>query len=78
MKLDELINKLSSEPLIENKYCIGRASDNKYCIMQENSEWVTFYYERGCKDRLKRYVNEEEACIAFYETLMKVKSRMLK
>lgn len=78
MKLEELKNKLLSETLIENKYCIGRASDNKYCIMQDNGEWVTFYYERGCKDRLKRYESEEDACTAFYEILIKVKNRMIK
>lgn len=78
MNLEELKTKLSQENLIKDKYYIGRASDNKYCIVCENNEWSTFYYERGRKTRLKSYTTESDACIAFYECMMKVKERLLR
>ncbi len=78
MKIDELINKLKSEPLLEKEYCIGDFDDNRECIMKENDEWIIFFYERGSRNLLKKFTNEEEACNAFYERLMRIKNRMLK
>lgn len=75
MNLEELKIKLSQEPTIKNKFFIGRPSDNKYCIIYENNEWSTFHYERGRKTILKTYTNESDACVAFYERMMKAKER---
>lgn len=78
LTLEELKIKLSREELIKDKYSIAHASDNKYCVVCENKEWSTFYYEKGQRTRLKRYAAEPEACAAFYECMMTVKERLLK
>ena len=75
MNLEELKTKLEQEPLLKNKYFIGRPSDNKYCIVFENNEWLTFYFERGQRTRLKIYTTELAACTAFYESMMIIKER---
>jgi len=78
MNLNELKSKLEQEPLLKDKYFIGRASDNKDCLVCEENKWMTFYYERGRKLKLKTYDNETEACAAFWDCMMEVKELILK
>jgi len=75
MNLEELKNKLYQETTIKNKYFIGRPSDNRYCLVFEDNKWMTFYYERGRKLRLKTYDTEIEACTAFWDYMMEIKER---
>lgn len=78
MNLEELKIKLSQEDLIKDKFHIGQAFDNRFCIVCENNVWSTFHYERGRRTILKTYTNESDACTAFYERMMKAKERILR
>ena len=86
MNLNELISKNCKKPICDcskdlclYRFCeVGRASDNKDCLVCEENKWMTFYYERGRKLKLKTYDNETEACAAFWDCMMEVKELILK
>lgn len=73
MKLNELKEKLKPYKELENKMFFGRASDNKYCIIEENKKWLVFFYERGTRCALKEFNDEESACEYYYIKLNKIR-----
>ena len=75
MNINELKEKLEIYKELENKMFFGRASDNRYCIMKENDKWISFYYEKGNRLRLKEFNDEESACEYYYIELNKVRIR---
>lgn len=61
------VQKLKSElnKLGVSKSCsiLGQKYPNEsYCLMYENSLWIYYYSERGCRSNLKKFESEEEAC----------------
>jgi hypothetical protein len=45
--------------------CVGEA-EMCYCIARDDdSRWSVFYMERGCRDRLREFTDEQAACLEF-------------
>ncbi len=45
--------------------CVGEA-EYCYCIVRDDDcLWSVFYRERGCRDRLREFTDEQSACLEF-------------
>jgi len=74
--MEELLNELQNNKEL-NIYSAGinRVSDNRYCIIKNDSVWQVFYYERGTKRNLKEFTDEKEACNYFKNLVLEQNER---
>jgi hypothetical protein len=78
MKVDDLKVKLDKLGISSNAYHLyGPGSGDEYCIEHGPKGWIIYYHERGNKDIIGIYDNEEEACEFFLKTISKDKSTRL-
>jgi len=62
-------NELKNNNIPKSAYSIGKIEDENLCLLKENEIFEVFYYERGLKNSLKKFLNEEAACHYFVEEL---------
>ena len=70
MNLTELKIKLQEIGISELAYSFAGGLPNEaYCLTKTDSGWEIYYSERGNKNGLKKFVNEQDACDYFFSTL---------
>lgn len=62
--IKSLMNFLEKLNIPHYEYSVGYAED-AICIEKEEDNWIVYDGERGNKFQLKRFNNEQEACIEF-------------
>lgn len=68
----ELQNRLISENIVQHLYSFKDVFPNEaICLIEVNGEWEVYYSERGNKNGLRVFKNEEEACQFFYDWTIK-------
>ena len=68
----ELQTRLISENIIQDLYSFKTTFPNEaFCLIEANGKWEVYYSERGNKNGLKIFENEEEACQYFYDWAIK-------
>ena len=68
MKVENLAKELANVGIPSNMYSINRDKDEHYCIVQVgmvNKTWEVYYSQRGNKDELFIFKDENEACEYF-------------
>lgn len=75
MKVAELKFKLDELGISPSAYHLyGPGSDDEYCIEHGPKGWTVYYHERGGKDIIGFYDDEEEACNIFLKKIVQDKS----
>lgn len=41
----------------KNYYSLGRERNERTCIIEEDNEWIVFYFEKGSREDLHRFFN---------------------
>ena len=59
--LDALHRELERLGVPQNHYSLGRARDERTCLMRDGNSWITFFFERGRMEDVKRFTAFEEA-----------------
>lgn len=76
MNTQELKNILYQQGLPKNAVSFEAGvltAPEQYCITQENGSWEVYYFERGNKNDLKRFFDENSACNYLMEILLRDK-----
>ncbi len=76
MNTQELQNTLLKRGLRPNAVSFQTGvltAPEQYCIAQENGVWEVYYFERGNKNGLKRFLDENSACNYLLELLLRDK-----
>lgn len=68
--LNKLARDLKSQVASKNRYSIGINQNERTCIVNEGSEWLVYYFERGLMTDLKEFKNLEDAKIEFLSRLI--------
>jgi len=70
MNIQELKEKLINIGIREDFYSLsGGLPSEAYCIGKTNLGWEVYYSERGNKNKLKIFNNENNACDYFYKRI---------
>lgn len=71
----ELEAKLEELKIPKDAYSIltGGLPNEQLCIVNEEETWKVYYSERGRRSGIKEFNTESEACVYFYNTLIKYK-----
>ena len=70
MKIPEMQNLIKINNIPDDAYSINRKSqDESLCIQKNANIWEVFYYERGLKNSVHTFKNEDEACEYFIKKL---------
>lgn len=69
MKIKEIENELEKNNIPKTAYSIEKMEDETLCILKKNKIFEVFYYERGLRNSLKKFIDEEAACYYFFEEL---------
>ena len=72
MKIVELCQELDRLGVSKDLYSIKAVGmpNEKLCLVYED-EWKIYYSEKGKRTGEKVYLNEEEACVAFLQKMMR-------
>jgi len=77
MTVEELKNILSERGIRKNAVSFSRGiltASEQYCISREGSFWEVYYYERGNKNNLQVFLDENGACLYLLSVLEKDKT----
>ena len=70
----ELEQRLRNENIDRNSYWLDSGLPNEaHCLGKNGDIWEVYYSERGRKTGLKTFNTEEEACIYFFDWLIKTR-----
>ena len=73
MKIEELKILLEKSKITSSSIAIltsGTPQKEQLCLSFERGMWEVYYYERGNKNNLGRFLNEDDAC-AYLIKMMK-------
>ena len=72
MNIDNIRDRLNEAGISTDDYMIGNAWEDRLCLVWDsnNACWEVFYQERGKKQRLRVFDNEEAACYNLYSELV--------
>lgn len=74
MTLDELELQLKEKGIRHNAVSLRggiSTAAEQYCISKCGSIWEVYYYERGHKNGLQTFIDEDTACRALFDILLK-------
>jgi hypothetical protein len=71
MKIPELRKALAELRVLRRAVSIEGvdAREEQYRLEKDGKYWIAYYYERGNKNALREFSNEDEACDHFPEML---------
>ena len=73
MNIEDLNKILCNEKISRSIYSLGGgALDDKVCIDKADGIWEVYYSERGLKNILGKFYNEDEACRFMYDRVMDI------
>jgi hypothetical protein len=69
MKIPELRKVLAELRVRRRAVCIEGVDprEEQYRLEKDGRYWIAYYYERGNKNALREFLNEDEACGYFLE-----------
>lgn len=73
MNTSTMADSLDRAGVDPREYCIGGFMDETLCLRRGDASdtWEVFYYERGKKQSLQVFGNEDAACFYMYADLIK-------
>ena len=73
MNKAELRKILTTKKISRSLYSLdGGLPNEKLCMSNDGDEWTIYYSEKGTKNVIERFDNEEDACNLLYEKVMKI------
>ncbi|AYW91610.1 hypothetical protein KD5_03530 [Yersinia pseudotuberculosis] len=69
----ELRDKLNSLGVPSSLYSLeGGFPNEKLCLAYEGGSWFVYYSERGVKTDLKKFTNENDACVDIFNKIKSI------
>ena len=73
MNIEDLNKIFTNEKISKSIYSLnGGVPDDKVCIDKTKGIWRIYYAERGGKNILGEFCNEDEACRFMYDRVMDI------
>ncbi len=62
MNINDVAKIIQTTGLLNQSYSVGLERENQLILMREGKNWLIYHFERGERDIMGEFEDEDEAC----------------